>query len=162
MAESWICVVDYYSRWPEVVKLTSTRQKGLYKPLESSEDTDDPYLALLSYRTTPLAWCNISPAELLMGRRNLPQLEEQLDPRWPDLEHFRNMDHDFKQKQKCNFDRRHRPSSNHLLLYQMTLRSGSGLILKRYQVESLLQQYLPGHTFWRPQTVGNFGGIVLI
>ena len=29
----------------------------------------DPFTALLSYRATTLPWCNISPAELLMGRR---------------------------------------------------------------------------------------------
>ena len=40
-----------------------------------------------------------------MGRKNLPQLEEQLYPKWPDFEHFRN---EFKEKQKSNFDQRHR------------------------------------------------------
>ena len=31
--------------------------------------SNDPYMALLSYRSTPLTWCQLSPAELLMGRR---------------------------------------------------------------------------------------------
>ena len=29
--------------------------------------TDDPYLALLSYRSTPLPWCSYIPSELSMG-----------------------------------------------------------------------------------------------
>ena len=26
--------------------------------------SDDPYLAIMSYRSTPHPWCNVSPAEL--------------------------------------------------------------------------------------------------
>ena len=33
------------------------------------QETSDTYLALLSYRATPLPWCRLSPAELLMGRK---------------------------------------------------------------------------------------------
>ena len=33
------------------------------------EHSSDPHMALLSYRATPLPWCGLSPAELLMGRR---------------------------------------------------------------------------------------------
>ena len=49
-------------------------------------------MALLSYRATPLPWCNLSPAELLMGRHiqtPLPQIGEQLIPKWPYLSEFR-------------------------------------------------------------------------
>ena len=48
--------------------------KTVKKLLKGSKD---PHLALLSYRTTPLPWCNLSPPQLLMGRHirsNLPIL----------------------------------------------------------------------------------------
>ena len=31
------------------------------------QETLDTYLALLSYRATPLPWCQLSPAELVNG-----------------------------------------------------------------------------------------------
>ena len=68
-------------------------------------------MTLLTYRTTPLSWCSVTPAELLMGhclRTNLPQIEDKLRPRWPDLEEFRKKDEEFKRKQKYYFDKRHR------------------------------------------------------
>ena len=49
--------------------------------------SDDPFLALLVYRATPLPWCGYNPAQLLMGRnvrRNIPQSTEHLIPRLPD------------------------------------------------------------------------------
>ena len=74
------------------------------------EKSSDPQLALLSYRSTPFAWCNLSPAELLMGRRlraNIPVLKSQLIPEWKYLEGFRDKNRTYKQKQKRNFDRHH-------------------------------------------------------
>ena len=44
---------------------------------------DDRYLALLDYRTTPLPEIDLSPAQLLMGRRlrnKLPMMESLLQP----------------------------------------------------------------------------------
>ena len=46
-------------------------------------------MALLTYRSTPLAWCNLSPAKLLMGRHlrtTLSQVADQLLPQWKYLE----------------------------------------------------------------------------
>ena len=67
-------------------------------------------MALLNYRTSPLPWCNISPARLLVGRSlrtNLPQLKEHLSPKWEYLEEFRRCNSDYKRKQKCYYDIRH-------------------------------------------------------
>ena len=59
------------------------------------KESRDPYMALLTYRTTPLPWCNLTPAGLLMGRKargNLPQVTENLNPNWSYLEEFRKQD----------------------------------------------------------------------
>ena len=65
-------------------------------------------LALLNFRSTPLPWCNLSPAELLMGRRlrtELPQIPRHLTPTWPYMPQFRKEDEKFKRKQKKNYDK---------------------------------------------------------
>ena len=74
------------------------------------EHSADPYKALLSYRATPLPWCGYSPAKLLMGRRirtDVPQLKDNLIPKWEYVCYFRSLDEKYKQIQKENYDRRH-------------------------------------------------------
>ena len=70
----------------------------------------DICMALLSYRATPLPWCNLSPAELLMGRHiqtPLPQRDEQFIPKWPYLLEFRKLNQTFKERQEYNFNKHH-------------------------------------------------------
>ena len=48
------------------------------------EQSKDPFMALLSYRSTPLPWCNHSPAELTLGRHiriMVPQTNAYLSTR---------------------------------------------------------------------------------
>ena len=140
--DNYLLVVDYFSRYPEVVKLTSTTSASIISVLKSIfsrhgipeivrsdngpqyasaefltfassygfqhitsspkfpqsngqaercvqtiknllKKSNDPCLSLLSYRSTPLSWCDLSPAELCMGRRlrtSLPQTDKLLTP----------------------------------------------------------------------------------
>ena len=74
----------------------------------------DAYMALLTYWTTSLPWCNLTPAEILMERMirgNLPQVTEKLTPTWSYLQEFRRQDGEFKRRQKQDYDLRHRVRS---------------------------------------------------
>ena len=75
------------------------------------KQSGDPHLALLSYRSTPLPWCQLSPAELCMGRKIrslVPQTNKHLIPQWPYLKAFQEENKKFKDRQKKYFDRGHR------------------------------------------------------
>ena len=78
------------------------------------QKSDDPYLAILNYKATPLHWCGRSPTELLMGRKvrtTLPQTASQFIPDWQFLEEFRKSDSKYKEQQKKNYDKQHRVRS---------------------------------------------------
>ena len=70
----------------------------------------DPYQALLAYRSTPLK-IGYSPSQLLMGRvlrTTVPTTREQRKPKIPNLKAIRDRDHKQKERQKKDFDSRHR------------------------------------------------------
>ncbi|XP_037565213.1 uncharacterized protein K02A2.6-like [Dermacentor silvarum] len=103
-------LVDYWSRFPEVIRLRSTSAPAVINVIKSVlarhgiprlsngevermvrtvKDlllkADDLYLALLAYRDTP-GVIGVSPAQLLMGRRlhaRVPKASHQLEPTWP-------------------------------------------------------------------------------
>ena len=84
------------------------RAVGTIKRLLNKEE--DPYMALLAYHTTPLQ-NGYSPSELLMSRRlrsTVPISLKQRMPEKPDMAMVRDRDEEIKEKQKRNFDRRHR------------------------------------------------------
>ena len=157
---NYILIIDYFSRYIEVIKLKSTTSQAIIEALQSVfsrhgipetvvsdngpqyssnefdtfakrynfvhitssplfpqsngqveravqtvkrllNQSNDPYMALLTYRSTPLPWCNFSPSELLMGRRlrtTLPIIQDQLTPLWPYLDTFRDSNEQFKLK----------------------------------------------------------------
>ena len=165
---TYLLVVDYFSKFPELIKLTSTTAPSVINALKAVfarhgipsclrsdngpqfdctemerfatsygfkhrtssprypqsngqveravqtiknllRKSDDPFLSLV-YRSTPLQWCDKSPAELCMGRKlntNLPLLQDALIPKWSYLSQYRQ-DDKYKQRIKQNYDRRHR------------------------------------------------------
>ena len=73
------------------------------------KNAQDPYRALLAYRSTPLE-SGLSPAESLMGRKirtQVPTAPSQLIPSSHYLEQFREKDASLKARQKKNFDKGH-------------------------------------------------------
>ena len=71
---------------------------------------DDPFLALLSYRATPIPELGASPAELMFGRKirtTLPVAPRSLQQKPIEEEKFRERDAIWKERQKNNYDRQH-------------------------------------------------------
>ena len=70
----------------------------------------DPYLALLSYRSTPLNY-GYSPAQILMCRQirsTVPVTKASLRPQIPDAYKLQQLDHNCKDRQASYFNKRHR------------------------------------------------------
>ena len=93
--------------YPQSNGLAERAVKAAKKLLEQSPD---PYLAPLSYRATPLPWCRLSPAELMMGRRvrtDVPQVKEQFVSNWTHTMEFKKLNEKLKESQKRDYDKRH-------------------------------------------------------
>lgn len=70
----------------------------------------DPFLALMSYRATPLQATGASPTQLMLGRQiktTVPTLDTVLSPKWPDFEAVRQADARAKEGYRRAFNRRH-------------------------------------------------------
>ncbi|KAJ8009582.1 hypothetical protein DPEC_G00090370 [Dallia pectoralis] len=69
----------------------------------------DTFLALLSYRSTPLQATGVSPAQLMLGRQlktPVPTLEKLLVPKWPSFKMVKEKDKRAKDSYKRSYDRR--------------------------------------------------------
>ena len=74
--------------------------------------SNDLYMAMLAYRSTPLE-DGYTPAQLLMGRQLrtlVPTTQQQLKPKLPNGQDLRKKETQIKQRQKQNFDLRHKAS----------------------------------------------------
>jgi len=86
-------------------------ERGVQTVKKLLKTSDDPYLALLSYRSTPLPNIGYSRAELLMNRKlrsNLPTKDNELQPKIPDYSKIKKSETTRRENQKENFDSRHK------------------------------------------------------
>ena len=107
-----VTISPYY---PQANGLAERTVKTVKRLIEHSSD---PYRALLSYRATPIPWCALSPAELLMGwkiRTDIPQSKDKLISEWSHIKNFKSLDKRYKASQKKRYDQRHRVRSLPLL-----------------------------------------------
>merc|ERR1711872_201987 len=77
--------------------------KNLLKKCEDSKE--DPYIALLNYRTAPLE-AGMSPAEIMLGRKPrtlIPRQFSQLTKRIPSIKNFIKADTEKKEKIKGTY-----------------------------------------------------------
>ncbi|KAK6490724.1 hypothetical protein HHUSO_G5370 [Huso huso] len=69
----------------------------------------DQFLALLSYRATPLQATGVSPAQLMLGRQlrtTVPTIEKNLNPKWPNFKLIRKADDKAKESYRRFYNRR--------------------------------------------------------
>ena len=95
------------------------------------ESNGDPYLSLLSYRSTPLK-NGYSPAELLMGRKlktRLPILPSKLEPKLPDFSKLYKSEQKLRNYNK-NYTDKHRGAQ-----FLPELKRGQKVFVKREGIE---------------------------
>ena len=115
------------------------------------EKNDDPYLALMSYRSTPLE-NGYSPAELLMGRKMrtiIPMIPEQLLPNVPPKSVVKEKEMKIRDRQQTNLNNRHNASPLKSLnsgdLVYIPDNDREGTVLKESSTRSYIVQTPDGH-----------------
>ena len=108
---------EHITSSPNYPQANGEAERGVQTVKALLNKNDDPHLALLAYRSTPLA-NGYSPAELLMGRKlrtTVPIISSNLQPRLPDSQALRQKEGEMRQRQKKTFDSRHKAQSLHPL-----------------------------------------------
>ena len=99
---------DSYGFWHIITSPYYLQANGLAEQTVKTiknllEHSPDPYMALLTYRATPMPWCALSSAELLMKKKirpNIPQVTGSFIPKWSHIKNFRILNEKYKKSQK--------------------------------------------------------------
>ena len=99
---------------PKFPQSNREAEQGVQTIKSLLKKSDDLYLTLLIYRSTPLPNSNYSPAELLISRKlrtNLPILYRDLKPKVPSYSKLKASECNRKEQLKKNFDQRHKATT---------------------------------------------------
>ena len=101
--------IDHETSSPHFQSSNGEAERAIQTVKKLWKKSEDRQLALLDYRTTPLEGLQLSPAQLLMGRRprnTLPASKELLKPRIHDPNRVKSHFEEQKSKQKFYYDHR--------------------------------------------------------
>lgn len=115
--------IKYVTSSPHFQSSSGAAERAVQTVKRLWRNTEDKQLALLDYRTTPLEEVNLSPSQLLMGRRPRDTLSGcsigYLRSKSQNLESIKQSPQSVKDKQKASFDNKavaalsNRPGTNH-------------------------------------------------
>ena len=103
------CGFEHVTSSPRFPQSNGEVERGVQTMKGILNKCDDEYLALLTYRNTPLH-NGYSPAQLSMGRRlktRVPIHPDELMPQLPDLDLVRKREKQYRATMAANYDRRH-------------------------------------------------------
>ncbi|XP_013396158.1 uncharacterized protein K02A2.6-like [Lingula anatina] len=101
--------IEHMTSSPQYPGLNGEAERAIQIVKKMWKKCDDKYLALLNYRTTPLEGINLSPSQLLMGRRprnTLPAARNLLKPQAYNQREVKRHFSQEKLKQKYYHDQR--------------------------------------------------------
>ena len=95
---------------PRFAQANGAAERAVQTMKAMLKKSQDPFLALLSYRSTSVI-NGYSPAQLLMGRQlrsTVPNTITSLQPHTPDVSVLQQRDHNIKERQAADYNKRHR------------------------------------------------------
>ena len=104
------CNIRHITSSPRYPQGNAEAERAVQTIKRMLEKADDPYIALMNYRATPLQ-NGYSPSELLFGRKiqtNLPQIPSKLVPKSVNIRKLQTNENQMRSKVQNNYNRKKR------------------------------------------------------